>query len=559
MRGRKVPRAARSRSWGAVGGTAHGKFLSHRSRAKDEDVLVLCVLRFATSLERRRSPQPVEGRVKGTHSRSRAIAVPELIRAIRRCGHMNFTASATPWTTVWTCVGLTLFAASRADATDPPGDAAAFGPPSQQEYWAQVEREDWSAAIVAAQALVDKARREAKADPLALVQALSLLGTAQLRNSDPAGAQASFAEALELAERHEGAASRHTLEPLRGLGFALAAGGDHERALPYLDRALVISHRTHGLFYVGQQSILQQLVRSLTLIGQALVAERHVNYMIKVGERSYGEDDPRMIALMTTAGDWHTEVGNFDDARRLYRDSIRLAETKLGANDLAVVKPLRRLARTFTYELEFEARGYLNPHDAAEAAQQGSIGPRRPRNPRYIDLEGQRALERAVSIVKANPNSPPQVTIETLVDAGDWFQFKEDFKKALPYYEQAAQAYLAAADQEGVQNPLAFPVRVYSPVPSPIVRGNKLPLYESQEVFVQLEFTVTAQGRVKDARIVDSNVHSRPAAEILSAIRDARFRPRFENGEPVDTVSMSFREVFRARKRSDRNNEEEPS
>src|SRR5690606_1488287 len=116
----------------------------------------------------------------------------------------------------------------------------------------------------------------------------------------------------------------------RGIGFTLAAGSRHEEAIPYLDRALLIAHRTHGLFHEDQQSILKQLANSLTYSGQPLVAERHVNYLLQVGVHTYGQDDPKIVPLMCQAGDWHAEVGNFDKARRHYRDAIRLVEDKLG-------------------------------------------------------------------------------------------------------------------------------------------------------------------------------------------------------------------------------------
>ncbi len=457
------------------------------------------------------------------------------------------------------CCTLCLLAASIAVATDAPEEAIASRPASQQEYWAEADRKDWSAAIVAAQALVAEARRDAQTQPLDLVRTLSMLGTAQMHNADLAGAESSFTEALSLAERIEGAASRHTLDPLRGLGFTLASGGRHQEALPYLDRALLISHRTHGLFHIEQQAILRQLANSLTLSGQPLVAERHVNYMLQVGQHAYGEDDPRLVPLMCAVGDWHAEVGNFDDARRLYRDGARLVEDKLGKNDIAIVRPLRRLAASFTQELAFEANGFIDPHEAAELGISGGASSQHnPRNPRYIDTEGQRALLRALAILKANPDASPQLLIDTLVDTGDWYQTKDDFRKALPFYSQAAQVYLQHAGQGShpVQDRLAFPVRVYYPVPNAIVRGNKLMPHDTQQAFVQMEFTVTAEGLVKDAKILETDAHSRHASEILSAIRDARFRPKFLNGEPVETVAMSFREVFRIRKRDD---EDDPS
>jgi len=53
---------------------------------------------------------------------------------------------------------------------------------------------------------------------------------------------------------------------------------------------------------------------------------------------------------------------------------------------------------------------------------------------------------------------------------------------------------------------------------------------------------------VTDAHVIDENGTSRQAAESLDAIRGARFRPRFVNGEPVDTPGVTNREVFRTRK-----------
>jgi TonB family protein len=449
------------------------------------------------------------------------------------------------------CIVLALVAgaagALEADAT------LASRPPTAQEYWALADKKDWAAALATAQTLVENARNYAQGDPVQLVQALVMLGNAQLQSADLTTAEGTFREALTLAEQHDGAASRHTLEPLRGLGFALAAADRHPEAIPYLDRALHISHRTHGLFHIGQQSILRQLAHSLTVLGQPLVAERHVNYMLTVAERAYRENDPRRIALMSSVADWHNEIGNFREARNLYREAIRLVEKHLGKDDLNQIEPLRRLAASFTYELAFRANGLMDPREAAEAEENGGFSDRKPGNPRYIDNEGLKALQRALQVLESNPDAPPQLMIDTLVDVGDWFQTKHDFKRALPFYQRAALLYQhnTARGTTELRDPLSFPVRVYYPVPGAIARGNRIPPGEAQEVFVQLEFTVTAEGEVKDARILESNTASRRATEVLNAMRYARFRPKLVNGEPVETTAIGFREVFRARKRED--------
>ena len=452
------------------------------------------------------------------------------------------------------CGAICLFAMNAAGANDAglvPSDSA------KQEYWARFDGKDWSAAVGAAEQLVTAARKEGA--PVPLAEALGLLGNAQLRNADLAGAEASFEEALEIVERSEGRASGLTLMPLRGLGFTFAAGNRHEEAIPYLDRALLISHRTHGLFHEGQQSILRQLANSLTHTGQPLVAERHVKYMLQVGERRYGQDDPKIVPLMCQVGDWHAEVGSFDTARRHYRDAIRLIEDQLGKKNVAIVLPLRRLAASFPKELDFRAKGFIEPHEA-RGLDSPPMLPRRE-NPRYLSREGQRALLRALDVLEALPDAPQTLLSETLIELGDWYQFRQDPKKALHYYRQAAVVLeeLKRTAPQATQDPLAFPVRVYFPVPSVIARGNRLFADQREEAFVQLEFDVLADGTVANAIVTGSNTYQRHVSEILDAIRDARFRPKFVDGEPVETTAMSFREVYSVKRLPERDSEEEAS
>ncbi len=487
------------------------------------------------------------------------IAGKDATRAIRR---PYTTASvAVGIMKVSICIAVCTLLATPVWSADAPEELRPTRPAWQQEYWSEVEKEDWTAAVEAAESLVATARQQADEKPVQLVQALSMLGSARLQSRDFTGAEAAFKEALELAELRAGNASPHTLDPLKGMGFTLAAEDRHAEAVPYLDRALLISHRTHGLFHAGQQSVLKQLANSLTHSGEAMEAERHVNYMLQVGERTYGEKDPRIVPLMCSVGDWHAEVGNFDNARRQYRDAIRLVEKQLGRSDLALVLPLRRLALSFVQELHFEANGFMSPHEAAdpEKADQWKAEMYRLNNPRYLQIEGQRALLRAVSLLKDNPQAPAPLYMETLVDAGDWYQIKLDPNKALVFYREAAKVYasIAAEQDRPSQDPFALPVRLYYPVPSAIVRSHRLTPQESHEVYVQMQFQVTAEGNVENPKLIDTNAYGRHASEIINAMKGARFRPKLVDGEPVETASMDFREVFRARKKMER--DEEPS
>ena len=207
-------------------------------------------------------------------------------------------------------VAILLAACPSARAADAPRR-----PEAQQEYWAQVDRKDWSAAVAAAEQLVTTARDSAAQHPLALAEALSLLGNAQYGAKDYIAAEKAFTESLQTVEQHAGAASPRMLDPLRGLGYTLAASGKHKEAVPPLERALLIDRRSFGLYDVGQQNVLRQLAESLFKIGRIADAERHVTYLEQLGQRVYGRRDPRQVPILSFVGAWRADIGDFISAR----------------------------------------------------------------------------------------------------------------------------------------------------------------------------------------------------------------------------------------------------
>jgi TonB family protein len=446
------------------------------------------------------------------------------------------------------------------------GAQAAEAPPrpeSQQEYWAQVDRKDWSAAITAAEQLVAAARERVAQQPLALAEALSLLGNAHYGAKDYVSAEKAFTEAVQTVEQHAGVASPKLLDPLRGLGYTLAAANRHKEAVPPLERALLIDRRSYGLFDIGQQNVLRQLAESLFKTGRLGDAERHVTYLVQLGERVYGRRDPRQVPILCFAAEWHADIGDFSTARLIYRHAISLVDQKSGPNDPTVVEPLRALAGTYTQELYYSTLGLrTQSRERMPTDADGSSNDTRQINPRYLNTEGEKALERAIKILEAQPPSAHDTLVTTLIQTGDWYQIKHVPDKALPLYRRAAalnatlvQAAAASAPAAGdtaaaEPAPLSFPVRVYYPAPSGATRNTTLPADQVDERYVEVQFTVTSSGDVADAKITGASGTPREAADALSAIRAARFRPKFVGGEPVETTGMSNREVFRTRKES---------
>ncbi|MBB6095064.1 tetratricopeptide (TPR) repeat protein [Povalibacter uvarum] len=420
-------------------------------------------------------------------------------------------------------------------------------PSWQQEYWARFDNKDWDAAIASAEQLV-AASRPATADTgLRLSEALSLLGGAQLNKGNLVAAEQAFTEAVQLAEKYGSRTSAALIDPLRGLGYTLATQNKHAQAIPYMDRALLISRRSAGLFDLSQQGLLRQLADSLTRVGAAPEAERHMQYVLRVGEHVYGEDDPRMVPLFCVVGDWYLEVGLVEPARQLYRQGVSLASRKLGADHVGVVQPLLALAQSFPKEIVLSHLGIVTRSDKLPQPETTMI--MEPMNPRYLSGEGERALLRALKILETTPDRSVQTYAGALVQTGDWFMFKQTPARSMPYYEQAAKLIAEAKGQDAanLQSLLSFPAQVYYPIPSLATRNLNRPPNEVVERFVQLEFTVHEDGSVSDERVVGQDATERQVSQSLEAIRSSRYRPKFVDGKPIVTTAVGFRQIFRQR------------
>ena len=129
-----------------------------------------------------------------------------------------------------------------------------------------------------------------------------------------------------------------------------------------------------------------------------------------------------------------------------------------------------------------------------------------------LNREGEDALQRALRVLEADPHASTQTRIETLIQMGDWYQIKKSPREALPHYQRASQLIRTAPSLSGsAATALDFPVRVSYPTPQIVANVLALPPEETQSHYVQIEFTVAADGSVSDARVVDHDTRDRYA------------------------------------------------
>jgi tetratricopeptide (TPR) repeat protein len=424
---------------------------------------------------------------------------------------------------------------------------------TQIEFDAPASASSASADVDTALARVDAVRSRADEDSLALEDALTALGDAYVDAHQYTSAAASYNKALHLAEQHTGLENERVLAPLLGLANALAASGHHQQAVLRLQRALAIQRAQYGLFDVSQQETLKTLAASLTALDRVSEAQDLMIYRARVAEKTYGEGSTQVIPTLCDLGSWFADVGMSPEAHLAFQTALNIAGDKSSLNAPIIIEPLRGIARAHMLRVSYP-EAWLRPRSPPSCFAIGQeCRPPYPHDadghlivePRKLDPEGEHALQRALRVLEADPGAWTQTHIETLLQLGDWHQIKKSPSEALPYYQRAWRLIHQARNlPNSAASALNVPLRVYYPTPQIVAHTLPQSVEETRSHYVQLEFTVEADGSVSDAHIVDQDTRDRYAGDVLDAVRASRFRPKFVDGHPVATPGIPYREVF---------------
>jgi tetratricopeptide (TPR) repeat protein len=330
------------------------------------------------------------------------------------------------------------------------------------------------------------------------------------------------------AERDEHAQTQTELSPLLDQANALARSGHHEEAISLLQRAVAIMRSQYGVFDLRQQDTLKALASSLTAVGRVPEAQDFMIYRAHVAEKTYGEGSPKVIPALCDLGDFFSETGKAPEARMTFNVALNIVGATDSLTDPIIVAPLRGIARTYMRAMSYPDTWLLPVWMRGRS-----------------NREGEDALKRALRILDADPSATtPETRIETLIQMGDWHQIKKSPREALPYYQRAWQLIRTTPSlPSSVSTALNVPMRVYYPTPG-IVAHVPVQAEETRSHYVQVDFTVAADGSVTDARIVGHDTRDRYARDILNAVRDSRFRPKFVDGQTVAAPGITYREVF---------------
>jgi TonB family protein len=408
----------------------------------------------------------------------------------------------------------------------------------------------FSEALPYAQQLVDLTQAKYGADAIELVAPLSNLGTTMLRLQDTNGAAVQFQRAVKIVESHNGTFSREVIAPLFGLGVTYAAAGDYLASTETLRRAVDVSRKLDGLFNVEQLGLVEALITSYIGLSQYEDAEREQQYALRLAETSYGRYDPRLIPLLERGAAWLEESGRFITARQTYARALEIARKAGGDKDPRMVTPLRGIARMYRLEYLYGVEPVgpvvgVNSPQASGSVYGATTAPTTADAPGMLNDAGEDALKLALAVLEAHPEMVAAQRGDTLVDLGDWYMVAAKPRDAMRTYKEAWNA-LAAPGAKGTAALDTPHLIIYRP-PSSSRRSPTVDPEEYSEGFVEVQFVVTPEGRVKDPSVATSDVSETVGKSVVTAIRRARYRPRFVDGAPVLTSGVKHRQAVYVR------------
>ena len=376
--------------------------------------------------------------------------------------------------------------------------------------------------------------------------ALMNLALTQYLAGNYVDSEASYTRAITLVESSGRPLQARLGRAHAGLAATYHAGERHDLAVKEFEQAVALTRRQEGLLTEAQVPLVEQYIDSLTEIGKYSEAEQAHKYLLRIAARKYGPGSPQYAPSLERLARWYTRIGGYDQARAYLRRALAIVEDGEGEASPRLISPLVALAQCDQRQLSDPRQNLIASADAdrAKVLQDPNTASYGAVNPAALVAEGERALLRASSIADAHADLPVAQVADVRTQLGDWYQSRGTPVQALPHY-QRAWAAAARADRKVDGKPLTEAL-FGKPVLLRISRAGSWDRYaarppEQTEVRnVVLEFTVSAEGLPQRPTVIDDSGDAKRAERVEESLASARYRPRFENGQPVATEKVTL-------------------
>ena len=435
-------------------------------------------------------------------------------------------------------------------ASQPPATILALDPRMEayEQFRAHYDTARFDEALPFARRVVELSEANPKRD-YELPIAFNNLGATLYQLGDYKAAEASYVKSLEILEASQGISSRRLVVPLAGLGAVYATTDQHTLAAQLLDRALAVSRRSDGLFNLAQLPLIEQVADSRYAINDFNGVERERLYALKIAEQNFGYDDERTLPAILKLADFYEDLREYIAARLMYLRARDVAMKESAGYSPMAVRSLIGIARTHRLQytmdpqtLESQQPG-RDPITGEIVRYNGEVvgkvydDSRVP--PPAADRSGLKAAQLALELLRATPDPPRYLLLQTLIELGDWYQSTSRPTIALPYYTEAA-AMLAAEPDPTLGNPLLAPRMIYYKPPVAAQRGlsTLTGQYIIRKAFFNLDVTET--GETQNITVAKTDMSEAQLSHSRRSMSRAIYSPRFVDGQPAATQGVDF-------------------
>jgi len=379
-------------------------------------------------------------------------------------------------------------------------------------------------------------------------------------------ASAGYEREVAALDAEHGALAPQLVEPLAALGAAYLAEQRPADAVAVLRRALHIRRANEGLHRIRHAGLVEMLIEANTALGDAVAVERNYELLYWLHRRHHGDESPALLPVIERAARWRIERFLHSESPRryqwllgaesLYIDATRILEAQPGgkAGALARSHYQRAVINAHLYEASERLgadvaamRKALHAHGRTTFQVRPDLLREEIKQDAY--LRGRRNARRAVELAERAREAAPGRYAHALVFLGDWYLATGRERNAKRQY-RAAWAVL----QEAAPGAPAGQALFHEPVPVSPLRAPGAPALAPDPRARRVEAVLDVQptGWPDNIRILRAHPPNEPglARRGRRAIAGLRYRPRFENGEPVAARNVHLTYVFRAQEQA---------
>jgi tetratricopeptide (TPR) repeat protein len=402
-------------------------------------------------------------------------------------------------------------------------------------------------------------------------------------NGDYEAALAAYSILLDETSSEKGDFAIDLIEPLMGLSRGYMATGSIDLAEETLRRAQHISHRNEGVYSPKQFEAIELLTRIALNSNDPGEADKQQRFLFFLGVHNF--DGLEVLPVYMRYSRWFIETGQYQMARKTLEQAIDLVLETSTEQDIRQLEPLRLLAKIRRFEgsccgekslkkaleiistndsiagdLRSEAYSELadaytlrgKPDEAArfyllawKATNDGT-----DQAPRMIAMSGKLNTARRTRTKSYRMGQDrfsgfsrmEPISIDEDIAAKD----KDPQQFLVPlqdsnYNIKSSDAMRSSNSQEKmIGRPFQFFLaQIQNILPNSMKHDASL-----ASISISLDFTVTAEGTIRDVEFTKSNAPVKLNRLMEEVIKKTRFRPALVDGHPVSTQNVTVIQSF---------------